>query len=219
MVQVGLGRAVQGWIRVICAIWPGGAILQLPSLAPTHPSQQEKGKSRHAFRNIIQLMTAHQILDSEKWLSWNRLRSSGAWACYSCLPFIFEMLQLARWVQAHGAGSNTAVLPGPILVTLLSTNSLMIKTTFIAWHDMSQKASYRKKANHAWMSVSSCFASSLLCSPLSQNFKKLCYTKCSNCISLTLWLKLITIAGEKKLVRDKHWHCEQTFLWNTFIFS
>lgn len=131
-------------------------LLQLLLLAPTHPAQQEREKNRCAFRNTvtIQLMTVHHSLDSENWLSGNRLRSSGAWACYSCLLFRFEMLELARWVRAHRAGSNTAALWGPTLVTLLSTSSLMIKTTFIAWHGTSQEVSYRKKANHAWMPVS-----------------------------------------------------------------
>jgi len=72
VVHVYLGQAVQGWISELCAFQHSGArhggLLKLLSLAPTHWAKQEREKSRCAFRNtvIMQLMTVHQSLDSEK---------------------------------------------------------------------------------------------------------------------------------------------------------
>lgn len=59
------------------------------------------------------------------------------------------MLELTRWAF-HQAGSNAAAFLGLILVILLSTSSLLMKTTLIVRHGMAQsstalKASYRKK--------------------------------------------------------------------------
>lgn len=158
VVQVCPGVAIQSWIRVLWTIQHSGAMhkgmLKLLSPAPTHPAQHEREKSRC---DLEALSSSSWWLSTKAWTQISgyhgTLRSSGTWTCYSCLPSSFEMLELTKWVWAHQAGSNTAVLPGLILFTLLSTWSLLIKTIFIAWHGMSQKASYRKKANCAWMPV------------------------------------------------------------------
>lgn len=158
VVDVCLGEAIQSWIRVLCTIQNSAAMhkgmSELLSLAPTHLAQHEMEKSRC---DLEALSSSSWWLSTKAWTQRSgyheTLRSSGTWVCYSCLPSSFEMLELARWVWAHRAGSNTTALLGLILITLLSTRILLIKTTFIAWHGMSQKASYRKKANCAWMPV------------------------------------------------------------------
>lgn len=63
-----------------------------------------------------------------------------------------------------------------------------------------------------------CLVSSLLCSPISQNCKKLLH-KIKKLFFPHFMTKTIKIVVKENFVRGKHYHLEQIFLWNNFTSS